>query len=935
MKTNRLRDAIALALISSTAVIFAPAFAQDAGSSQTDGTKTLDRIEVTGSRILRTDSETASPVQVITHQEIERTGKLTIGDYLQTLTAAGQGSLPKSFGAGFASGSSGISLRGLGAGSTLVLINGRRLAPYGLADDGQKVFADLGVIPAEAVERVEVLKDGASALYGSDAIAGVVNIILRKDFNGTVLKGTYGRSEYGDGVVRKGSFMTGYGDLDKDGYNLYLGVEASKTGDFKNSERTGKRKWIGDGDIRRYGYDYRVAAFPGLAGNVASSGAAGNAPNGAIRNADGVTYTQLEGCEQFTNVSPPDPNGGCLWQTGKFIDLAPSQQYANVFLHGTFVLSPNAEAYADFIYSKKKSVYTNTPSSVTSSWGYPGGAVVTGSGPDQLTIDAAHPDNTTGQTNRFRYSAWDVGPRETQLDSSFMRLVGGVKGSAGEWDYDVGYLHSQSNVDSARTGFLRNSRVRTVLNDPNSPVGWWRIGADAGLNSQALYDYISPTIYAHGATKLDSIDASFSRSLADLSGGPLGLALGAEYRRLSVSLAPGTYTDIGDVIGLGYSAYSGTEQVASAYAEINAPITKTVELNGALRVDSYKGGDNAVTPKFGIKWKPTDWLALRGTYGEGFRAPNAAETGGQLAAFSTNDYDPVRCPGGKALPNATPVPTCGAAGISLISTGSKDLQPEKSKTYTAGLVFSPTPNTSITLDAWQIKRRNEINTESIPSAIDSGNFIRDDQNLTVNGVVVPNSGNLLAVFTRFVNSSSTTVRGVDFDARQSFDIGAESKLALDLQWSHISKFERVDGADKSEFAGTHGNCDVSNCIGTPKDHINFGTTWDINKAFGLGAVVNYRSSMKNVLQEGGDCAYAYADGSPAPHGCRVPSFYTIDLSGTWTPTDAWEVAANIDNVTNRIAPLDPVTYGALNYNPVDFSGAVGRYYTLTVKYSFK
>ncbi|MEE7566089.1 TonB-dependent receptor plug domain-containing protein, partial [Xanthomonas sp. Kuri4-3] len=168
--------AVLKALAPSTAatVLLAGAFSAPALAQQ--DTTNLDRITVTGSNIPRTDTETPSPVQVVTRQEIDRTGKTTVAEYLQTLTSDGSGSIPKSFGNGFAGGGAGISLRGLGAGSTLVLLNGRRMATYGLADDGQKVFTDLSTIPLDAVERVEVLKDGASAIYGSDAIAGVVNI---------------------------------------------------------------------------------------------------------------------------------------------------------------------------------------------------------------------------------------------------------------------------------------------------------------------------------------------------------------------------------------------------------------------------------------------------------------------------------------------------------------------------------------------------------------------------------------------------------------------------------------------------------------------------------------------------------------------------------------------------------------------------------------
>ena len=157
------------------------------------------------------------------------TGKASIAEYLQTLTTDGAGTIPKTFGTGFAGGGSGISLRGLGAGSTLVLLNGRRTAPYGLADDGQKVFTDLSTIPMDAVERVEVLKDGASAIYGSDAIAGVVNIILRKEFTGVTVRSSYGVSGEGDGQQAKASATFGFGNLSEDRYNVFFNIEASQT----------------------------------------------------------------------------------------------------------------------------------------------------------------------------------------------------------------------------------------------------------------------------------------------------------------------------------------------------------------------------------------------------------------------------------------------------------------------------------------------------------------------------------------------------------------------------------------------------------------------------------------------------------------------------------------------------------------------------------
>jgi iron complex outermembrane receptor protein len=909
------------------------AFAQESGSqANPEHAKKLETVTVTGSRIPRTDTETPSPVQVITRQEIDRSGKTTIAEYLQTLTVDGQGSVPKSFGSGFSAGGAGISLRGLGAGSTLVLLNGRRMASYGLADDGQKIYTDLSTIPLDAVERVEVLKDGASAIYGSDAIAGVVNIILRHEFQGVTAKASYGTSEEGGGAIRKLSLTGGFGELGKDRFNVFGTLDLGKSDNIKISDRR-DRKWIGTGDIRPWGYPITSS---GLAGYVnPTSGVPANPPTGAVRKPDG-TYQILPGCSKFSTLNPPDPKGGCLWEVGRFRDLSPSEEYVNFFGRGTFAIDDKAEAYAELSLSRKKTEFTSTPSGVTGSWGYPGGAVVTTSGPDAMLIAGRHPDNLTRAAGRIRYSAWDAGPRVNKNDTDFVRLLAGVKGSFGEWDYDVGVLHSESNTETTRLGYLLNSRVRTVLNNPNSPVGWWRIGENAGLNSQALYDYISPTLHAKGDSSLDSIDARLSGSLATLPGGPLGVAVGVEYRRQKVTLTPTTYTNVGDVIGLGYSAYDGTEEVGVAFAEFTAPLLESLELNGAARVDSYKNGDTVVTPKTGFKWKATNWLALRGTYGQGFRAPNPAETAGRLAAFSTAS-DPVRCPGGNAFPGASPKPTCGAASVALITSGNTQLKPEKSESYTAGFVLEPVSGTSITVDAWKIKRTNEINTETTGSALAAGRAVRGDDNLLVNGVPVPNTGSLLAVLTQYINSSSTTVQGVDTDVRQRFDLGDAGQLRLDLQWSHINSFKRIDGDEKFEFAGTHGNCDVTNCIGTPKDRVNFGATWDYHDKFSVNSVVNYRSSFKNVMykDDPNGCAAHFADDTAAPKGCRIPSFYTIDVSGNWNVTKQWQVFGSIQNLTDKIAPLDPTTYGAINYNPLDFSGAVGRYYTLGVKYAFK
>lgn len=921
-RTSRLRDAIVLTLLAGSAGFAVSANAQDSQQS----TKTLDRVVVTGSNISRTDVETASPVTVITAKDIEMSGQPTVADFLQRMTVDGQGSIPSTFGNGFASGATAISLRGLGAGSTLVLLNGRRMASFGLADDGQKVFTDLSTIPLEAVERIEVLKDGASAIYGSDAIAGVVNIILRSNFTGAVAKGSIGISDHGDGNRYKASLTAGMGDLSKDRYNVLFNLEGQKDDAILATDRT-DRKWIGTGDLRPWGYSAAGSQF--LGGAITSGGtAASSSQTGAVRDPATGLYQSLPGCGtgQMTTVSPKDPGGGCLWDTAKYRWITPSTRSLNLFVRGTYDVSDKLELYSEFGYSDKKSTFQTTPSGVSGAWGYPGGAVNASSGAGAVVMGAGDPDNPFGAPARLRYSAWDVGPRLQRTDNDFYRFLVGVKGSWGEWDYDAAYLHSGTDLTNQRWGYLRYSAVRDALTNPNSPFGYWRVGENAGLNNPGIYNYISPTLTADASSQLDSIDAKASRTLFDLPGGPLGLALGVEYRRSAVDLSPTTYTDTGDVIGLGYSAYKGAQTVAAGYFELDAPVLSTVELSAAGRIDSYKGGATAATPKFGVKWTPVSWLALRASFAGGFRAPNPAETGGHLAAF-TNAPDTVRCPNGAPLPGASQT-DCNAS-IAIITMPNANLKPERSRSYTAGFVLAPSPDTSLTADLWRIRRTDEINQSTAAETIAAGTVVRSDNNLPG----IPNSGTLLAALGSYINSSSTSVRGIDMDFTQRVNMGTAGKLTFDLTATRLISFARQDGGITYQYAGTHGNCDVTNCIGTPRHRVQFNTDWDIGN-FSFGATVNYRSAFKNVPYQGGSCGSSFADGTDAPAHCRIPSFTTLDLSARYRVGSNLELFGSIQNVADEIAPLDPVTYGAMNYNPLDASGAIGRYFTMGAKYKF-
>ncbi len=904
-----------------------PALAQEATTAGP-----IQRVEITGSSIKRATAETASPVQVVTAADLAKSGKGTVAEYLQTLTADGAGSLPTGFGNGFAAGSTAISLRGLGATSTLVLLNGRRMAPFARADDGQKSFTDLSTVPMEAVERIEILKDGASSTYGADAIAGVVNIILKKNYQGLTAKVELGESRYRDGELSKASVTWGKGDLDNDGYNLLFNAELLQNNGMLNKDRA-DRAWIGKGDLRPWGYPLATQ----FASGDVRGGVPGALPTGAIRNPLTLAYDILPGCAALSASVQPVPANGCVWHQDQFRSMQPNVSGGNVYLRGTKIINNDLQVYAEASYSKRDTDFTLVPPSITPTVVFsnpttPRGVINYGSGAGTTIVLAAnHPQNPYGVPVRVRYSAFDVGASTRSVDNSFNRIVVGAKGNYAGWDFDTAYLHSASKLDLAYSNMLNMNVVRDALGNPASPYFPYYIGAQAGKNPASLYAAMVTTATSHSTTTLDLIDFKASREMMQLPGGALGLAVGGEYRRDKLSNPSLSGTDNGS-INSNYTAAFGDQNVSAVFAEIAAPVLKTVELSAAARYDHYSKF-SSTTPKLGAKWTPVKTFALRGTYSEGFRAPSAAESGNSLSVGTATARDPVRCPNGTPAPGAS-TNDCSQS-ITALKASNPDLQPEKSKGATLGLVWDPFNNTSMSLDLWRIKRSNEINPLSYTEAAALPTALRSDNNLVdANGNVIPNSGSVLLTQAPYRNSSYTTVKGVDLDIKQRFGLGNYGRGTVGLTWTHVASWLRAESNGiMYQFAGTHGNCDTSNCAGTPKDKISLVAGWDWN-ALNITATANYRSDMKNILFEGDLCASKFSNGQGAPSGCRLASFTAVDLSARYNFSKNLQVFGSINNVFDKIAPLDPLTYGGMSYNPMDASGAIGRYFKVGMRYSY-
>jgi iron complex outermembrane receptor protein len=918
-------------------------------AQETLAQQNLQRVEVTGSNIKRSDSETASPVQVITRDQIERTGKSTLADVLQELPFNNNGSVPLTFGNGFAAGGSGVSMRGLGANATLVLINGRRIAPYGLADDGQRNFADLSSIPLDLVDRVEVLKDGASAIYGSDALAGVVNIILRKEFNGFAASATAGVSRYGDDKTGRASLT---GGMTRGDFSGYLNLELSHQDELKQTARTGKRGFMGQADLRStLGYDPILTGLTQTRGYAGSSSTAAPSasPSGwarAVNGPFGATgtgpYAQLNGGACVPTVTPVPGVGraGCLWNIFDYEDILPKEDKINLFGRGALRLGADHEAYveAGVFNSKVSTIYT--PTSVSGTWVNPATNNVVSN--TNITMGPAHPDNPfPGSYSRLRYVTADLGGRNGDYDTTTSRFLAGLKGTVATWDYDTGLLYTESQTKITRSGYVRNSVLLPAL-DGTGPYGYYRMGVNAGLNSPALMAALSPELNNKTKTSVTSLDFRASKELMKLDGGTMGLALGGEIRQEKLNSPPTPYTDVGDIVGLGYSSFNQSRKVSAVFAELVAPVTKTLELSAAARYDRYSDSDSVVTPKVGIKWQALNPLLLRASYAEGFRAPGAAESGNSSVSAFTSTVDPVRCPGGNPLPGATAA-DCGAgATTSVFSVGNSQIKPEKSKSVNFGFLLEPSRNFNVAVDFWQITRTNEIVGADAQAVLNNptgypGAVITRDPSNTLAGV--PGSGALLAVSAPYENGPKTTTNGVDLDlrVRQPDAFANGVRLTGGMTLSYLNRFRRTlpDGTTLN-YVGTYGPTALSSSAGMPKGRGSF----DVTAAAGpwsLTGRVNYVSGIRVIeSKEDPTCLASNNAGDDFNSECRVPAFSTFDLFGSYKLTKNLEITGSILNVFDRYAGFDPQSnYSQTFYSPsYSLSGVIGRYYQAGVKYRF-
>lgn len=920
--TRAVQAALSMAAIT---ILTTPAQAQQQTSSSE---VTSEEIVVTGSRIRRLDRETASPVQTVAREEIERTGLQNVGDVIRGVVMAdNQGSIPTAFTGGFAAGSSAISLRGLGVNSTLVLVNGRRMAQYGLADDGVRTFVDLNSIPLDAVERVEVLKDGGSAIYGSDAVAGVVNVILRDKYEGFEFGGDVGATGEGDGDSVR---LHGIGGFSGERSNAFLSLEASRDQAINHTERGG---YLGTSDLRRFGFfDNRRGAYQAGLGNFADhSGPAFNAstPYGTVR-VPGATQSDRINLLPCPEVSPE--TGVCLFDNVAYNEIQPKVERFNALGRATLELNESTEGYVELGYFTTHVWSVGTPGGVNDSGVFdpadPASPMV-----HTTILPAGHPDNPTGVNRTLSLLTTMLGGRNAEQKSEVFRGVAEISGKLGTWDWGVGGAYIKSELTDINYGFIRHPVLQAALNN-----GSFRI--DPSLNSPELLAQISPVLRRQPESSVALGDVRLGGSLFDLPGGPFGVAFGAEYRKEKADTPPVPFTDVAEIVGLGFSSFEAERTVYAGYVEANAPVTSWLELNGAFRYDHYDDYGSSTTPKLGVKVKPISQLALRATYSESFRAPGPAESGNSSSFGFTN--------------------------IGILTVGNSELDPEEATSYTLGLVYEPVAGTSISVDYYNIERDKEIIGADQTTVIGDLPSI-GEPNSRIPGLL-PGSflfydinGDLGTISAPFINANKTNTDGLDFDVRYRMNLGALGSLTASLVWSHVFSFEReIPGGDKLEYVGTHGPYVLSSASGTPSDRSRFELAWGLGE-MQVSAAVNYVSSLDNIDHKGEtlsdqedgtyatttfEGAYFVADPSgkvcgvynpdgTVRNGCELDEFITVDLFASYSGIANTVLRASITNVLDKTAPFDPYTYGGLNYNPTFHqAGALGRVFNVGMTYKF-
>ena len=854
-------------------------------------TPAMQRVEVTGSSIKRLVSETATPLSIFRAEDFARQGLSTAQEVLSKIpsnaSSMGSGNAVGGNTSGLPTGGqASADLRGLGGDKTLVLLNGRRIAnhPY----DGASV--DLNMIPIAALERVEVLRDGASAIYGTDAIGGVINFITRRSVNTTNLPAEVVAPQHRGADEQRLNLSSGVGQLNTDGYNLFGVVDYHKQDVLTSQDRA----FSSTGIIPGRGLSVTSGTtFPGNYFDAAANGGAGLAGN---------PYA-TGGCRPPLSVAAA--NGTCRQDYTRQIDDLPAQKQVALFGKGSVKLGGGHLATLEYLHAENKvKARTAPPPQIglilpASSPYYPGNA---GGVPAQAGL--------SGQPLSVNWRPVEAGQRQIDSRGKADRLLLALEGELAGWDYQGALVRSVSKSSEDFTGgYVQDASFAAgVMNGILNPFGEQNAAGKDYLASTALRGEVQ-----NAKVTTTGIDLKASRELMQLEGGPLALALGAELRREKAQFNVNREI-AGQASSSGLSgslSKNGERDIEAVFGELNLPLLKNLEVQLAARFDHYSDAGSTTNPKIGLRYQASDRLVLRGSASTGFRAPTLFEKNAPPSRNDTNDSydDPILCPGGVPQPGANPLRDCDLQQYKL-QGGNENLKPEKSKTFAFGVVLEPLREVTVAIDYWNIHLKDKI--ASLPEQSIFGNYEKYKALFLRNPDGSPN-----AILDLNDNLGKVKTDGVDVSLNARLWRGAYGEVSASVDGTWIHKYDYQNERD-GEFIH------------------NVGRYADNNPVFRWKhtATLNWRSGAWGAtVSQAYKSGYTDQNSVDAQYRHDVSSYSLVNVSGSYA-RQGWLLTAGVKNLFDREPPFsNQGTLFQKGYDP-RYTDPVGRAWYLRGSHTF-
>ncbi|MCD7100065.1 TonB-dependent receptor [Stenotrophomonas sp. MMGLT7] len=824
----------------------ATAFAQEAGSDPTN----LDRIEVTGSRLKRAEVEDANPVTVIDRVQLERSGDLSVADFLRNAVYNSYGSTVQESGSSLGS-SATINLRGLGSAYTLVLIDGRRVTSSPGLDGAAQ---NINFIPTAAVERIEVLREGAGAVYGSDAIGGVVNIILRKDYEGGQVSLAYDNPEYG----REGRQASGVLGISSDRGNVTVIVDHQERGIMYNREIRDKipADWWADG----------ASVFTSSANFLSSTG---------------------RGVLSYPDAGIVDPNnievapGVYRFDHGVTSASEASLERDSLMANGHYQLTNDIEMFfrATSVETKSFGVYASAPVDT-----YP-------------TIAADNPYNPFGEDGTLYYRFTPLGTRDTTVTDRLREINFGFRGS-NDWlggaDWEVAVGHGRVVSNSIGENYGNGAILQQLIDsgeynpfDPNDPS----VTAAAPL--------VGHTVLINAEQREVSADGHINfYDVFSLPAGSVQVVTGFEYRDSRLEVNYDAQSVAGNIFGSAGANTGGERAYKAVYFESLLPLLSNLNLTVAGRYDDYNDFGSKFSPHVGLEFRPVDSLLVRGSWGKGFRAPTLTDLYGttatsNLAISADASLNPAYPGGDEVAAQALaeyqartgdtsyqpyPVnPTSTSGQYQFLLGSNPNLDAEESKSWGLGVVWNPIDSLSLALDYFDVKLDNVITT--LPDGVIIRNYpelvTRGPDIIAPDGTVLP--GEIRNIVATTVNADTRRIRGLEFEADYTVDTDY-GRFLSQLSWSHRLEDSLVPaGLEELERKGE---------FGRPEDRGALTVGWG-KSDFDISATANYIGSS----------------GDSSDRDNYFPSWTTVDLQLQYKAPWNAKITLGVRNIGNRFPPI--------------------------------